>query len=66
MVDALLRSGLASSRRDARQLLSQGSVYVNGNRVTEDRPLGADDVLHDRWVVLRRGRATQAVLVASD
>ena len=30
VVDALLRSGLADSRGDARQLLSQGSVYVNG------------------------------------
>ena len=66
VVEALLRSGLASSRRDARQLLSQGSVYINGNRLTEDRPLGGDDILHHRWVVLRRGRATQAVLVASD
>ena len=66
VVEALLRSGLASSRRDARQLLSQGSVYLNGNRVTDDRPLGGDDILHRRWVVLRRGRATQAVLVASD
>jgi tyrosyl-tRNA synthetase len=66
VIDALLRSGLASSRRDARQLLSQGSVSVNGNRVAEDRPLDAGDVLHDRWVVLRRGRANQAVLVAAD
>ncbi len=66
VVEALLRSGLASSRRDARQLLSQGSIYVNGGRVAEDRPLDAGDVLHDRWVVLRRGRAHQAVLVVAD
>ena len=66
VVDALLRSGLATSRRQARQLLSEGGVYVNGNRVAEDRPLDAGDVLHDRWVVLRRGRANQAVLVAAD
>ncbi len=66
VVDALLRSGLATSRRQARQLLSEGGVYVNGNRVSEDRPLDAGDVLHDRWVVLRRGRANQAVLVAAD
>jgi tyrosyl-tRNA synthetase len=66
VVDALLRSGLASSRRDARQLLSQGSVYTNGGRVADDRPLDASDLLHDRWVVLRRGRANQAVLVVID
>jgi tyrosyl-tRNA synthetase len=66
VVETLLRSGLASSRRDARQLLSQGSVYVNGSRVPEDRPLDTGDVLHDRWLVLRRGRANQAVLVVTD
>ena len=63
VVEALLRSGLATSRRQARQLLSDGGVYLNGHRVAEDRSLDAGDVLHDRWVVLRRGRAHQAVLV---
>jgi tyrosyl-tRNA synthetase len=62
-VDALVSSGLASSRRDARQLLSQGSVYVNGLRADEDRKLGVGDALHGRWVVLRRGKANQHVLV---
>jgi tyrosyl-tRNA synthetase len=65
-VEALVRCGLATSRRDARQLLSQGSVHINGNRVTEDRPIDDGDLLHGRWVVLRRGRARQAVLVAAD
>jgi len=62
LVDALVASGLASSRRDARQLLSQGSVHVNGRRAGE-APLTAADALHGRWIVLRRGRANQHVLV---
>ncbi len=66
VVEALLRSGLATSRRDARQLLSQGSVHINGNRLSEDRPIDDRDLLHGRWVVLRRGRARQSVLVAAD
>jgi tyrosyl-tRNA synthetase len=61
--EAVLRSGLAESRRAARQLLETGGVYLNGVRVTEDRPLGQGDVLHGRWIVLRRGRSTQQVLV---
>jgi tyrosyl-tRNA synthetase len=63
VVEALLLSNLATSRRDARQLLSQNSVYINGVRVAEDRPLTPEDTLHGRWVVLRRGRANQSVLV---
>jgi tyrosyl-tRNA synthetase len=63
MVEALLESGLATSKRDARQLLAQGSVYVNGVRAGEERVLGSDDALHGRWIVLRRGKANQRVLV---
>ena len=34
-----------------------GAIYINGTRVAEDRPLGAEDALHGRWIVLRQGRA---------
>ena len=61
--EALLRSGLATSGRNASQLLAQGSVYVNGRRADEDRMLVAGDVLHGRWIVLRRGKTNQHVLV---
>ncbi len=63
LVDALVRTGLAPSRGRARQELAQGGVYVNGQREEEDRPLGPGDALHGRFVLLRRGKATQHVLV---
>jgi tyrosyl-tRNA synthetase len=62
LVEALTLSGLASSRSDARQLLKQGSVYVNGHRVEEGRSLVPADALHGCWIVLRRGKANQHVL----
>lgn len=63
IVDALRTSGLAKSNRDARQLLSEGSIHVNGRRVGDDCVLTADDALHGRWIVLRRGKANQHVLL---
>ncbi|HUE59917.1 MAG TPA: tyrosine--tRNA ligase [Acidimicrobiales bacterium] len=63
LVDALLQSGLASSKRDARRLLADGAVYVNGVRAGEEGALGLDDVLHDRWIVMRKGKANQHVFV---
>jgi tyrosyl-tRNA synthetase len=66
VVDALIRTGLATSRRDARQLMTQGSVYVNGARLAGDRDLVAGDALHGRWIVLRKGRASQHVLAVTD
>ena len=62
LTDALVTSGLASSRNQARQLLAQGSVYVNGRKAAPDALLGFADLLHGRWIVLRRGKANQHVL----
>lgn len=57
LVDALVASGLAASRSEARRTVTQGGAYVNNRRVAdEDRVLGTGDLLHDRYVVLRRGR----------
>jgi len=57
LVDALVASGLASSKSDARRTITQGGAYVNDRREPdESRRLGPADLLHDRYVVLRRGR----------
>jgi tyrosyl-tRNA synthetase len=66
LVTALLRSELADSKADARRLLAQGAVYVNGVRADAQRTLGPSDALHGRWVVLRRGKAHQHVLQIQD
>jgi tyrosyl-tRNA synthetase len=57
LVDALVRTGLAKSKGEARRTIDQGGAYVNNVRVTDaDRTLGDGDLLHDRYVVLRKGR----------
>jgi tyrosyl-tRNA synthetase len=61
LVEALVRTGLASSRGDARRQLAGGGIYVNNRREPSERLLTDEDVLHGRFVVLRRGR-TQHVL----
>lgn len=63
LIDALIRAGLAASKGAARRDLASGGVYVNNRRVTDDRPLAPEDALAGRFVVLRRGRANQHVLV---
>jgi tyrosyl-tRNA synthetase len=61
LVDALVLSGLASSKSDARRQLAAGGVHVNNRREPTDRALTRADALHGRYMVLRRGR-TQHVL----
>jgi tyrosyl-tRNA synthetase len=55
-VDLLQRTGLAKSRGEARRTIEQGGVYVNNVKQSDvARMMGQRDLLHDRYVVLRRG-----------
>lgn len=62
LVDLLVATGLARSRSDARRTITEGGAYLNNARVTDPamKPSTAD-LLHGRWLVLRRGRRQLAV-----
>ena len=66
IADALVQSGLASSRGDARRGLQQRGFSVNGV-VVEDaaRTLGPADLLAGRYVVLQKGKKNYAMLVVA-
>jgi len=61
VVDLLAESGLSPSRSAARRAVAEGGAYLNNDRVTdpEQRPSDAD-LLHGRWLVLRRGKRSLA------
>ncbi|EEI17775.1 tyrosine--tRNA ligase [Corynebacterium lipophiloflavum] len=57
IVDLLVGAGLADSKGAARRSIKEGGVYANNERVeSEDFVPAADDFLHGRWLVLRRGK----------
>jgi len=65
IVDAFVQAGLAPSRSGARRTISEGGAYVNNTKVEDvDAVLAADQLLHGRFVVLRRGRKALAAGVA--
>ncbi|PFG42917.1 tyrosyl-tRNA synthetase [Isoptericola jiangsuensis] len=65
VLDALVGSGLVASRAAGRRAIAEGGAYVNNVKVVgEDAVIGADDLLHGRYAVLRRGKKTLAVGVA--
>ncbi|MEV4665159.1 tyrosine--tRNA ligase [Micromonospora echinofusca] len=61
-VAGLLRdSGLVPSLKEARRVIAEGGAYVNNTRVTEtDATVGPGDLLHGRYLVLRRGKRSFA------
>jgi tyrosyl-tRNA synthetase len=58
LVELLLASGLASSKRAARELISQGAIQVNGQPVSDPARtlLPGSEALHGRYLVLRKGK----------
>jgi tyrosyl-tRNA synthetase len=63
LIDLLVATGLAATRSAARRTLAEGGAYVNNVKaVGESATAGVADLLHDRWLVLRRGRRALAAV----
>ena len=57
VADALARAGLVTSKGAGRRAIAEGGAYVGNVRVTDEAAVLTDaDLLHGRWVLLRRGR----------
>jgi tyrosyl-tRNA synthetase len=66
LVDVLERTGLAKSKGEARRTIDQGGAYVNNVQQADTaRSLGPTDLLHDRYVVLRKGKRDVHVVRAT-
>jgi tyrosyl-tRNA synthetase len=67
VVDAFVDAGLSASRSAARRTIDEGGAYVNNAKVTDaEAVLDADDLLHGRFAVLRRGKKSLAAAVVPD
>ncbi|MGR6971348.1 tyrosine--tRNA ligase [Streptomyces cynarae] len=63
VTDLFAEVGLVASKSAARRTVKEGGAYVNNVKVTsEDAVATADQLLHGRWLVLRRGKKNLAVV----
>jgi tyrosyl-tRNA synthetase len=56
MVEMLKMVNLASSNREAREFLNEGSVSINGTKITLETKLTESDLLHESYIAIRRGK----------
>jgi tyrosyl-tRNA synthetase len=61
--ELLTRCDLASSKGEARRFIEQGGVYVNNVRIEPLQPVNLSSLLHDRYLVIRRGRRQMHLVV---
>ncbi|HEX9633895.1 MAG TPA: tyrosine--tRNA ligase [Candidatus Limnocylindria bacterium] len=67
LLDLLVATGLARSLSDARRTVSDGGIYLNNRRVTDAATVpAAEDLIHGRWLVLRRGKRQLAAVERVD
>ncbi len=64
-VELLVTCGLASSKTEARRFFEQGGVYINNLRQEENSPVKVSQALHDRYLVVRRGKRNTHLIVLS-
>ncbi|MFF6998734.1 tyrosine--tRNA ligase [Streptomyces sp. NPDC008313] len=63
VVDLFAEVGLVASKSAARRTVKEGGAYVNNVKVAaEDAVPAASDLLHGRWLVLRRGKKNLAAV----
>ena len=57
LVDFLVEFGICSSKREAREFISNGSISVNGEKVIDlDFYITKSDSIEQKYVVIRRGK----------
>ncbi|QKW05761.1 tyrosine--tRNA ligase [Streptomyces sp. NA04227] len=63
VVDLFAEVGLVQSKSAARRTVKEGGAYVNNTKITaEDAVPATTDLLHGRWLVLRRGKKNLAAV----
>lgn len=57
IVDFLVSSGIVTSKRQAREDINNGAIYINGEKIISvDYVVGDSDKLERKYTVLRRGK----------
>jgi tyrosyl-tRNA synthetase len=64
LIDALVDTGLSSSKREARTFIQSGAIIVNETKITDlDYILNPEQALFHTYQIIRRGKKKYAMLV---
>ena len=57
------KEALFKSKSEARRALEQGGLYLNGERVAANRAISRSELLHGRYVLVRKGARSNGLVV---
>ena len=57
IVDLLVEEKICSSKREAREFVTGGTISINGDKVTDlEKVLSKKDAIEEKYIILRRGK----------
>lgn len=57
LVDTLITSNVLSSKREAREFITSGSISINGEKVVDvDKVISKEDLMYGKYFIIRRGK----------
>ena len=63
ILDALINTGLASSKREAREFVNSGAISVNGNKITDlEAVVSKANALYNEYSVIKRGKKKYSLI----
>lgn len=62
LVDLLTKSGLLSSKGEAKRQLKQGGIYLNDKRMSPEATVSTEDCIRGSYLWLRRGKKTDLLV----
>ncbi len=63
IVDALVASNLATSKREARQFIADGAVQLNGEKISDESHTLSESDFTDKKAILKRGKRNIVALM---
>ena len=64
IVDLLVNSGVCSSKREAREFISNNSITINGEKISDlDYTITKDKCIDKKYLVIRRGKKKYFIIV---
>ena len=62
LIDALLQGKVCSSKREAREFITSGSISINGTKCQQiDKVLTLHDTLDGKTIVIRKGKKNYSI-----
>ena len=67
IIDLLVDTGILSSKREAREFISNGSISLNGEKVNDESMLvNKESSLYNKYIVIRRGKKKYYLVIMED